>query len=430
MSFIQKCGIDGEEFIVRDEDLDFYKAISPTFAGNLYLIPPPKLCPKHRERRRLCYRNERKLFRRKSSLSGNPLISFFRPDAPWKVYSHAEWWSDSWDPLQFGIDFDFNKGFFEQFYDLQLNVPRPPLVNNKSDNSDYCNFSDNNKSCYLITSANDNVDCFYSFWMLKCTDSADCSYCDGCELCYECVNCNQCYNLNFSQNCVSCSDSSYLFNCKGIDHCFLSVNLANKEQYRILNQPYEKEEYTRKIAEIQGDPQKLSTMLQEFEQLKVASPTRAATIISSENAIGDNIYNSKNIFQGFDIHEGENCSYVHDVIYSSNSFDICFAAGEWSYESTSLMGYGHRFTNFCRSSFDLFYCDNCHSCKNCFGCIGLRNKEYCIFNKQYSKEEYEKMCARIIAHMNERGEFGEFFPEKYSLFPYADTLATDYFPKV
>lgn len=109
--------------------------------------------------------------------------------------------------------------------------------------------------------------------------------------------------------------------------------------------------------------------------------------------------------------------------------DICFFEKcQWCYESMSLIGYGYRFTNFCRDSVDLFYCDNCHSCKNCFGCIGLRQKEYCILNKQYTKEQYEELLGRIIPHMEARGEYGEFFPTKYSLFGYNETLAHDYFP--
>jgi hypothetical protein len=36
-----------------------------------------------------------------------------------------------------------------------------------------------------------------------------------------------------------------------------------------------------------------------------------------------------------------------------------------------------------------------------FGCIGLRNQQYCILNKQYTKEEYEKTVALIIEHMQQ-----------------------------
>jgi len=93
------------------------------------------------------------------------------------------------------------------------------------------------------------------------------------------------------------------------------------------------------------------------------------------------------------------------------------------------MGYGYRFTNFCRNSQDLFYCDNCHGCKNCFGCVGLRKKEYCILNKQFTRQEYEEFLPSIISHMTSTQEWGEFFPIEKSIFPYEDTLAAEYFFK-
>jgi len=39
-------------------------------------------------------------------------------------------------------------------------------------------------------------------------------------------------------------------------------------------------------------------------------------------------------------------------------------------------------------SLDCFFLRDCVNCKNCFASANLRNKQYYIFNKQYSKEEY------------------------------------------
>jgi|AntAceMinimDraft_13_1070369.scaffolds.fasta_scaffold65851_1 hypothetical protein len=48
----------------------------------------------------------------------------------------------------------------------------------------------------------------------------------------------------------------------------------------------------------------------------------------------------------------------------------------------------------------VYYSQFCIGCSNCFGCIGLRNKQYCIFNKQYeNKDKYEEQVAKIIIHM-------------------------------
>jgi len=58
-------------------------------------------------------------------------------------------------------------------------------------------------------------------------------------------------------------------------------------------------------------------------------------------------------------------------------------------------------------------------------------------NKQYTKEEYEKLVPKIIQHMNEmpytdkKGrvyKYGEFFPPELSSFCYNETIAQEYFP--
>ena len=44
-----------------------------------------------------------------------------------------------------------------------------------------------------------------------------------------------------------------------------------------------------------------------------------------------------------------------------------------------------------------------HNCQYCFGCIGLRNKSYGIFNKQYSKDEYYQLLDKIKTKMLKDG---------------------------
>jgi hypothetical protein len=67
----------------------------------------------------------------------------------------------------------------------------------------------------------------------------------------------------------------------------------------------------------------------------------------------------------------------------------------------------------------------------------LRNKKYCILNKQYSKEEYENLLPRVIAHMDampyistngNQYAFGDFFPPDLSQSGYSETIANEYFP--
>jgi len=77
---------------------------------------------------------------------------------------------------------------------------------------------------------------------------------------------------------------------------------------------------------------------------------------------------------------------------------------------------------------DLAYCNLCFSSKNLFGCVGVNRGEHCILNKQYPREEYEKMLPRIIEHMKSTEQWGEFFPMEISPFEYCETVANEYFP--
>lgn len=121
--------------------MDFYAKISPTFAGQVFHIPTPTLCPEERERRRLSFRNERNLYRRTCDATGKEIISIYSPDKPYKVYDQKIRWSDSRDPMDYGREFDFNKTFTEQFSELMKDVPAVALVNEytKQENCGYVN---------------------------------------------------------------------------------------------------------------------------------------------------------------------------------------------------------------------------------------------------------------------------------------------------
>ena len=88
--------------------------------------------------------------------------------------------------------------------------------------------------------------------------------------------------------------------------------------------------------------------------------------------------------------------------------------------------------------FNLSYCDYVISGKNNFGCVSLKRKKYCILNKEYSKEEYEKLKEEIITDMKlnpyvdklgRKFFYGEFFPSEMSLFPYNKSNAMRFFQK-
>ena len=78
--------------------------------------------------------------------------------------------------------------------------------------------------------------------------------------------------------------------------------------------------------------------------------------------------------------------------------------------------------------FDLTYCSYSMGSSNSFGCVGLRKKQYCILNKEYTKEEYERMAARVVEHMQKTGEWGDSFLPQFSRYGYNETVAQQYYP--
>ncbi len=53
---------------------------------------------------------------------------------------------------------------------------------------------------------------------------------------------------------------------------------------------------------------------------------------------------------------------------------------------------------------NLLYCYSSVQSHNCFGCVSAKQNEYCILNKQYTKEQYEELVPKIIEHMIKNGE--------------------------
>ena len=135
------CTISGQPFAIFQSDLDFYAKISPTFNGQKFPIPTPTLCPEERQRRRLSFRNERKLYRRQCDASKKSIISIYSPDKPYKVYDRDIRISDSRNPMEYCTDFDFNNIFKNNYKKLSMNVPRYSKIVLNSENCAYTNFA-------------------------------------------------------------------------------------------------------------------------------------------------------------------------------------------------------------------------------------------------------------------------------------------------
>ena len=421
------CVECGTSFQITDDDQAFLRDFD---------VPDPKSCPECRLRRRLLERNSRKLYWRTCDLTKERILSQFHADVPFPVYSPEAWWSDKWDALTYGQDIDFSRPFFEQFAELRNKVPHQArfVIQGTMSNSDYVNNAGYSKNCYLIAEADYDEDCLYSNRVYHCKDAVDCFNCHQSEIIYECLDCIECHSLFFSQDCQNCSDSYFLKSCIGCSSCIGCVNQRQK-RYMIFNEQLTKEEFERKKKELRLTTSSgIEDLRKRSAEFVRTQPVRYVQGEHNENSTGDHISNTRNAFFCMDCKDLEDCRYCQRVSMGvKSSMDYTFWGDnvERAYQCGACGNnvYHLKFSTMCTTNLsDSEYLDSCTGCKNCFGCVGLKKKQYCILNTQYTKEEYEKLREKLIAHMKNAGEYGEFFPKSMSSFAYNESIAMEYFP--
>ncbi len=200
-----------------------------------------------------------------------------------------------------------------------------------------------------------------------------------------------------------------------------------------MNEQYSKEEYEKKIAGYQlGSARARKELYKQFRKVIEEQALRRFAIIEKSVAVsGNSIINSKNCLYAFDAHKVEDSKYAvvcGDAKNTMDSYHYGFAC-ELIYESHALIhDYDVKFSHLSYDNSHLEYCDSCHNSENLFGCVGMKQGKYCIFNKRYEEGEYAALKEKIIAHMKETGEYGEFFPPALSPFGYNETQGNIYMP--
>ncbi len=431
----QNCKND---FVIEVDDSSFYEKIKS---------PPPTWCPECRLIRRLSFRNERYLSKRPCELCKKDGLSIYGPSVERKVYCPACWWSDDWDSSESGVDYDFSKPFFEQFRELQKRAPVQSLfvLHQTIINSDYNNLAGDLKECYMVFHADRNERCMYASGLKDSNDSMDGLMLQRTDLTYESTNIMKGYRNFYSVDCEECSEVWFSKNCMNCQDCIGCVDLRN-QQYCIFNEQYTKEDYEAKKKELALDTYSgIKKCQSEARELWLRYPQKYMHSRLNQNATGDYVYNSKNTLASFEMLGAEDCKYCQfdSTKVSKDCYDYTEYGDnvELAYEALLVGGNCReiRFSTQCVSSVnDVEYCYGVASSSHLFGCIGLHNKEYCIMNKQYTKEEYEELVPKIRQHMMDMPyvdahgrtyAYGEFFPLDLASFGYNESTAQEFFPE-
>ena len=401
-------------------------------AFELLEVPPPRQNPEEIRQQLMAFRNEWHLYRRTCDATGKTILSAYRSDAAFPVYRNDFWWGDGWDGLAYGRPFDFNRPFFEQFHDLLQVVPREGTSVYSSENCDYNSHIRESKNCYMNSLIYRCEDTHYSYWGVNNKDVVDCLMVNNSSLAYECLDCQQIYDCAGLQDCSNCTDCCFSFQLRGCSNCIGCADLVNKS-FCILNEQVSKDRFEKEKARLlNGSASGWQEGENLFSQAYAAARHRAVHNLNCENAVGDHLINCRNCWMSFDGHESEDVFYTVSMGTSKDIY-YCYSAGwptcEWVYNSAVTRGSNNiAFCYYTYFSSNLRYCDSLMSCRDCFGCTGLKHRQYCILNRQYSQADYENLRSRIIEHMKNTGEWGSYFPIKYSTFAYNETCAQDYHP--
>jgi len=228
------CKLCQSEFTVTDDDLAFYKKISPTFAGETFEIPPPTLCPECRLQRRLARRNERALYKDKCSLCGKDIVTTFTKGSAIKSYCNSCWYGDGWDPLAYGVDYDEKRSFFEQFSTVYKTTPQICLQNDNeitSQNCEYCQDLAYGKDCYLTSGSWHVENVMYCHEIYRSKDLIDCDYLTDSQSCYDCINSKNLHNCAFVEDSENCHECYFGYGLMGCSNCIECHALKNKSYY-------------------------------------------------------------------------------------------------------------------------------------------------------------------------------------------------------
>ncbi|MEK7539219.1 MAG: hypothetical protein AAB595_01080 [Patescibacteria group bacterium] len=372
----------------------------------------------------------------------------FPPKKDLIVYCQPCWWADDWDGTEHAMDYDSSRPFLEQVQELSAKTPYTALETTYTTlkNCEYSNSIAYSKNCFMTIWADFCEDVYYSSILNTLKWSSDCLRGWKSELCYESISFIRNYRVFFSEECDDCIDIWFSRNCYRCSNCIGCVNLRGATNC-IFNIKYSKKEYEEKLKELKLDTwssiQKLTGKAHAFWLTKPYREYHGHSF--NLNVTGEYIYTSKNSKECFILNGAENCKWCQ-LITVDGSKDCMDYTGwgnrvELLYECLQV-GDGASNCKFASHCFpDVLNDEYCHwtiGGKNNFGCVNLKRKQYAILNKEYSKEEYEKLKVKIVEDMkknpyvDKRGRvwsYGEFFSLGFGNFAYNKSNANKFFPK-
>lgn len=233
-----------------------------------------------------------------------------------------------------------------------------------------------------------------------------------------CVQCRAQLRLSFRNE-----RTFYKRDCDKCKKSVVSMYSPNKPYTVWCTDCWNEDDWDARDYALDYDPNK--NFWEQFEELWNKVPKIGLMHVRSINSEYINICaDSKNCYMIVESSNNEDCMYSYWIQLSTDLIDCSFTNKvERSYESDDCYdSYGLQYSKGCHSCTDSYFLTDCRGCTDCIGCVNLRNKSNYIFNKPYTREEYQKLKSSFGLDTHSgvtafRGKYNEFlkdYPRKFA----------------
>lgn len=290
------------------------------------------------------------------------------------------------------------KAFYQEYQKLLASRPKESNTLLNSEESDYGDLIVNCKKVYYGFDTTQCEDSFYQYDAYKNKNCIDTSFTAESELCHQATDSHQCYNCTEILSCGQLQNCAYSYLCTNCQDCFGCVNLY-QQRFCFFNTQLTEGEYKEKVAKYVATktPQEIWA---EVNKLRLSFPRSPR--IESQNKktdYGDYIYFNKDCYYIFDATRNVDCGYIYNSHRNKNSYDQTYCMeNELCYELVdSIKSYNSAYAKGIEQCTNVLFGRDLINCMDCLGCADLKNEKYCILNKQYTPEEYEKEKQSILS---------------------------------
>ncbi|HBR80902.1 MAG: hypothetical protein UX09_C0015G0004 [Candidatus Uhrbacteria bacterium GW2011_GWE2_45_35] len=403
----QICSLTGEKWQLPEKEIEYYKKFN---------VPPHNVSPNTLWKQMAYYDCAYQFWWNKHFETGAPVLSFHHPASGIRVLPDKEWHTK--DFSETFEEFDLAKPFFSQLRNLELCVPLLATFNRVEPENSIVLMSMGDRDSYFVFACKSERS-FFSGGAFGIADSSVVWLAFNITDSHYITHSQRLHNCRYVRESLDCVNSNFLFDCRNCNNCFGATNRRNAE-YLFFNEQLTKDEYETRLSKIDlGQRSVVEAWQKKFDELLVKEGIWPENFnVSTEQSSGDYLGNAVRCTECFSSGDNPVDAWRSAWIYG-NSQGCVYSWGmvDNSDVYMCVSSPNSSKSKFCYRSFRLDNCEYClmsSDCRDCFGCVGLKNKRFCILNKQYEETEYWQKVDELKCLMLERGEYGHYLPPELS----------------